>query len=127
MTQAQATKTAQQTEVIVLSANMGSCECGNVYVVVIIDHESKGVYVPVHHSWMSGDVKNGHFVVPYAGKVKIPEKYKIFRYKNKAEWELSALAAFVKERPELTGESLRDAMRGEITVSGDIAKFTIFA
>ncbi len=77
---------------------------------------------------MSGDVENGHFVVPYAGKVKIPEKYKIFRYDNKAVWELSALAAFIRENPELTGESLRDAMRrGEIAVGGDTARFTIFA
>ena len=57
----------------VLKANMGSCQCGNVYVPYIIDSLKKRVYVPstLGEAWMQGYVKGTKFFVPYAGSVDL--------------------------------------------------------
>ena len=57
-----------------MTADMGSCQCGDVDTRYIIDTKYKKVIVlaPWGESWMKGQILEDEYHVPYAGKVKLP-------------------------------------------------------
>ena len=66
-------KTIGNKDFYILSANMGSCQCGDVRTRVIVDHESKTVISGVYgYAWMSGKLRGDSFSVPYAGGFDLP-------------------------------------------------------
>ena len=60
----------------IFQANMGSCQCGDVYTPFVVDFSAKIIYTPKgqHESWMYGQVDKRRYVVPYAGSIDLPEE-----------------------------------------------------
>jgi hypothetical protein len=64
---------------ITLEANMGSCQCGDVYCKVQIDDEKKEIITTNHdgYRWKAGYLRSdGTFHVPYAGSINGLSGYK---------------------------------------------------
>jgi len=60
-------------ETKILTANMGSCQCGDVYTKVVIYHIEKTIVTePESYKWMSGRLFADNFSVSYAGSFKLP-------------------------------------------------------